>query len=98
MTSDAMWRIIRSILQTVGGGGAALFFTQVASDLGDNHPDLVPYITMAGAVVAFLAQNLYEGMVGHKVIGPQVVAEPDAQKAVNQAYQAIPGQDPKPQL
>jgi hypothetical protein len=42
------------------------------------------------------AQNIYEAITDTKIIGPQVVAKPDAQEAVTKAYVATPGVDPKP--
>jgi hypothetical protein len=96
--SDTAWRIIRSLVQLVAGGGAGVFFTQVATDIGKDHPTVVPYITMLGALIAVIAQNVVESWKGERLIGPTVVSKPAAEQAVENAYTATPGVDPMPQV
>ncbi len=94
--TDTTWRIIRSMIQLVAGGGLGTFFTQVATDIGKDHPSLVPYITMASALTVVIAQNLIENWKGERLIGPTTVSKPIAEKAVEEAFTATPGVDPMP--
>jgi hypothetical protein len=93
MTTDARWRIIRSVLQLIAGGGLGELFRQVATDVPESY---APYIMLLSAGLVMAAQNIYEAITDTKIIGPQVVAKPDAQEAVTKAYVATPGVDPKP--
>jgi hypothetical protein len=93
MTRDSMWRIFRSVLQLIAGGGLTALLYQVAKDLPEGY---APYITLLSTGIVVLAQNAYEAMTDTKLIGPQVVSTKSADKAVEAAYSATPGVDPIP--
>jgi len=88
-----MWRIIRSLVQLVAGGGLTVLFNQIAQDTNDKYD---PYVFMVATLVVIVAQNVYEAMTDTKLIGPQVVSTKAADKAVEAAYSATPGIDPLP--
>lgn len=93
ITRDSMWRIVRSLIQLVAGGGLTVLFTQIAKDTPDRYD---PYVFMLSTLIVVIAQNVYETMTGSKLIGPQVVSTESADKAVEKAYSATPGVDPMP--
>jgi hypothetical protein len=93
MTRDSMWRIFRSVLQLIAGGGLTALLYQVAKDLPEGY---APYITLLSTGIIVVAQNAVEAMTDTKLIGPQVVSTKSADKAVEKAYSAVPGVDPMP--
>jgi hypothetical protein len=95
MTRDSMWRIIRSVVQLIAGGGLTALLYQVAKDLPEGY---APYITLLSTGLVVLAQNVVEAMTDSKLIGPQVVSTRAANAAVEDAYTSVPGVDPKPQV
>ena len=88
MTRDSMWRIIRSLVQLVAGGGLTVLFNQIAQDTNDKYD---PYVFMVATLVVIVAQNVYEAMTDTKLIGPQVVSTKAANAAVEDAYSMTPG-------
>jgi hypothetical protein len=95
MTTDAKWRIIRSVLQLIAGGGLGELFRQLATDVPESY---APYIMLLSAGLVMAAQNIYEAVTDTKIIGPEVVSKPVAEKAVERAYTATPGVDPMPRM
>jgi len=90
-----MWRIIRSLVQLVAGGGLTVLFNQIAQDTNDKYD---PYVFMVATLVVIVAQNAYEAMTDSKLIGPQVVSTKAAEQAVDKAFTATPGVDPLPTI
>ena len=62
--NDTTRRILRSLLQIIGGGGIAALVTQVALDTPDAYD---PYIIMAGSAIAAVAQLIAEELTGHDI-------------------------------
>lgn len=93
LTRDSYWRIFRSLLQLIVGGGLAGVILQVTNDTPDRYD---PYIVLLGGFIVIVAQNVLESMTGSKLIGPQVVSTKAADVAVDKAYTATPGIDPMP--
>jgi hypothetical protein len=95
MTRDSMWRIFRSVLQLIAGGGLTALLYQVAKDLPEGY---APYITLLSTGIVVLAQNAVEAMTDTKLIGPQVVSTKAANQAVEKAFTADPTVDPMPKV
>jgi len=67
-SSDAFWRVVRSLLQLIAGGGLTVLFTQIVKDTPDQYD---PYIWMVNTLIVVIAQNALEAWKGKKLIGPK---------------------------
>lgn len=71
--NDSTRRIIRGLLQLVAGGGLGALFMQIAKDVPESY---APYVVMASAAIAMIAQIVVEELTG-KDIGVKR-SKPDA--------------------
>lgn len=91
MSKDGLWRIIRSALQLVAGGGLGALVTQIVADTPDQYD---PYIFLLSAGLTALAQIIIEEWRGKKLIGPDVVSKDEANDRIRDAALQQPGDTP----